>query len=173
MKRDTDSTVYFKALWVKAIGNSFCSQWTSSWMCMMVVVTDVWKALRHGIYCDKPIKVLWKHRKGNSLCLKELCNTSRWYLSWILKMIKSQVLKERKSSKTKIRKWDMLKNRHRILGCPGWLSVWFLVSAQLMISGYWDQAPQGALCSVGNLFEDSLSFSLSSPSACMHVYIYK
>ena len=56
------------------------------------------------------------------------------------------------------------------LGAPGWLSQLsgqLLISAQVMISGSWDGAPRGALCSVGNLLEDTLSlFLCTSPYSC-------
>ena len=51
-------------------------------------------------------------------------------------------------------------------GVPGWLSgVEPLPSAQVMISGSWDQAPHRALYSVGSLLP---SLSLS---ACLSAYL--
>ena len=49
---------------------------------------------------------------------------------------------------------------------PGWhslLSGWLSVSAQVMISGSWDQALHQAPDSVERLLQDSFSFSLLLP----------
>ena len=58
-----------------------------------------------------------------------------------------------------------------MLGWLSWLSVWLLISAQVMISWSWDQAPHWVLCWLWSLLGIlSLSLSLSLPLRwCKHV----
>ena len=58
------------------------------------------------------------------------------------------------------------KYRAKGFGAPGWLShlsTWFLISAQVMISGLWDQAPLWALCWDGVCLSFILNLSLYHP----------
>ena len=52
-------------------------------------------------------------------------------------------------------------------GAPGWrsqLTVWFLVSAQAVISGLWDQASLGAPHPAGNLLESLIPSPSTFPT---------
>ena len=115
-----------------------------SWSC------GLWVCAPHWALC-------WQHRAWS--LLRFLCLP----LSLLLPSMGSMSLSLSLSYKNKFKNIKKKKKELSVTGVPmwlSWLSVWLLISAQVMISQLWDQAPHWALSWQHEPAWDSLSPSL-------------